>query len=71
MLNPFVQFVQREKDKGAPRRREETIAEMYGHSVDTSSPHPSMGLWVGKLLIRMGEKLAKQDMPLETDRENV
>lgn len=71
MLNPFIQYVPREKDKGTTRGREESLAEMYAHSVDTSSPHPSMGLWVGKLLIRMGEKLAKQDMPLKTNRENV
>jgi hypothetical protein len=42
---------------------------MYGHSIDTSTPHPSMGLWVGKLLIRMGEKLAGRNAVLKTDKE--
>ncbi len=71
MLNPFMQFVEREKEKENARWREESLAEMVGHSVDTASPRPSMGLWVGKLLIRMGEKLVKQDMPLNTHRENI
>ncbi len=69
MLDPFVQFAADERDKKLTSRTGETIAEMYGHSADTASPQPSMGLWLGRLLIRMGEKLSKQDLPLRADKE--
>ncbi len=69
MLDPFVQIVSDEREKKVTGRAGQSIAEMYGHSVDTASPRPSMGLWVGKLLIRMGEKLTKQDLSLRTDKE--
>ena len=70
MLDPFVQLASSEKGKKFAGPAGETFGEMYGHSIDTASPRPSVGLWVGRLLIRMGEKLAKQDIPLKRDREN-
>ncbi len=70
MLDPFVQIVSDEREKKLTGRARESIAEMYGHSVDTASPRPSMGLWVGRLLIRMGEKLTKQNPALKANREN-
>ncbi len=70
MLDPFVQIVSDEREKKLTGRAGESIAEMYGHSVDTASPRPSMGLWVGRLLIRMGEKLTKQNPALKANREN-
>ena len=69
MLDPFIQIVADEKGRKLNDRTGKTIAEMYGHSVDTASPQPSMGLWLGRLLIRMGEKLAKQDGSLRTEKE--
>ena len=69
MLDPFIQIVADEKGRKLNDRTGETIAEMYGHSVDTASPRPSMGLWVGRLLIRMGEKLTKQSGSLRTEKE--
>ncbi len=69
MFDPFVQIASDEKGKKLNGRAGESIAEMYGHSIDTASPRPSMGLWVGRLLIRMGEKLTKQDVSLNTDKE--
>jgi hypothetical protein len=74
MLDPFVQIVSDEREKKLTRRTGhgrigETIAEMYGHSMDTASPRPSMGLWLGRLLIRMGEKLSNQNPSLKSDRE--
>ncbi len=69
MLDPFVQIVSDEREKKLTGRAGESIGEMYGHSVDTASPHPSMGLWVGKLLIKMGEKLAGKDVSLAANKE--
>lgn len=69
MLDPFVQLVSDERERKMQVRTGATIAEMYGHSIDTSTPHPSVGLWVGKLLIKMGEKLAGKDVPLTAHKE--
>lgn len=59
MLNPFLQPVKSDKRRTTPLSEEKT-AQIYGHSVDSASPRPHMGLWVGRLLIRMGQKLTKQ-----------
>ncbi len=69
MLDPFVQIVSDEKGKRLHTTGGETFGEMYGHSIDTASPHPGVGLWLGKLLIRMGQKLAKQEVSMKMDRE--
>lgn len=70
MLNPF--FLQPESHKGKKNSaaEEEFSAQLYGHSLDTSTPRPSVGLWVGKLLIRMGHKLTKQDDELSSFKEH-
>jgi len=70
MLNPWLQPGPTEKRR-QNRTAQELSAQIYSHSLDTSTPRPSVGLWVGKLLIRMGEKLAKQDDQLKSIRENV
>ncbi len=69
MFDPFVQIAADEKGKKLTGRTGTSIAEMYGHSIDTASPRPSMGLWVGRLLIRMGERLTKQNVSLNTNKE--
>ena len=70
MLNPFLQPRSAEKTRQHRAGAEDLPAQIHGHSLDTSTPHPSMGLWIGRLLIRMGEKLAQQDIELKTTREN-
>ncbi len=69
MLNPFIQIGAEKKRRENLNQTEESVAQVYGHSLDTASPRPAMGLWLGRLLIRMGQKLAKQDMDLKIDRE--
>jgi len=69
MFNPFLQPLPTEKRRHNPATNGDFPAEFYGHSLDTSSPRPSVGLWIGRLLIKMGEKLAKQDVELKTTRE--
>jgi hypothetical protein len=69
MLNPFLQPIPTEKRR-LTTATEEARAQILGHSIDTASPHPTMGLWVGKLLIRMGEKLANQDHQLKELKEH-
>ncbi len=69
MLNPFLQT-----EAGKNRRlimggSEETAAQQYGHTLEGMS-QPSVGLWIGRLLIRIGEKLAKKDSALKNAREN-
>lgn len=70
MLNPFIQLGPKEEGNQKNAAAEEFSVQMYGHSLDTSTPRPSMGLWVGRLLIRMGQKLTKQDAQLKSIREN-
>jgi hypothetical protein len=70
MLNPFLQPQPDNKQRKTTLSNEEFSAQMYGHSLDTSTPHPSVGLWVGRLLIRMGEKLTKHDKDLQTLKDN-
>ncbi len=69
MLNPFIQIGAEEKRRKGASETEESVVQVYGHSADTASPRPAMGLWLGRLLIRMGKKLAKEDMNLKMDRE--
>ncbi|MGE5072389.1 MAG: hypothetical protein ACM3MF_03100 [Anaerolineae bacterium] len=71
MLDPFVQLVSDEREKKFNGRTGESIAEIVGHSIDTASPREPMGLWLGKLLIRMGEKLAGQDSALKDTKEEL
>lgn len=70
MLNPFIQLPPSGKEKKVQDETEESYAQMHGYSVDSASPKPSMGLFVGKLLIRMGEKLVKEQIPLGSTREH-
>ena len=69
MLNPFIQVGADEKRRKHLNEAEE-FAQMTGYSVDTASPRPPMGLWLGRLLIKMGRKLAKEDVDLKISREN-
>ena len=69
MLNPFLQPVPAKKQAHPQNDHEELAAEIYGHSLDTSVPRPNVGLWVGRLLIRMGEKLANEDVESKSSRQ--
>ncbi len=69
MLNPFIQIGAEKKHRKGASEIDESAVQVYGHSVDTASPRPAMGLWLGRLLIRMGQKLAKEDINLKMKRE--
>jgi hypothetical protein len=69
MLNPFLQPIRPEKPHRTSAAAEEAAAQFHGHSLDTASPHASVGLWVGRLLIRMGKQLAHQDHELKELKE--
>lgn len=71
MLDPFLQL-----PPGKPHslfaESEEQHAQKYGRVVEGSAGRRSgPGLWLGRLLIKMGTKLAKQDVELKTMREHV
>ncbi len=70
MLNPFLQVEPAKKRRQIIGGNEEFAAQQHGHILDSMPARPSMGLWVGRLLIRMGEKLAKEDIHLKNAREN-
>ena len=69
MLNPFLQT-----EPGKNRRlimggNEESAAQEFGHTLKGAS-RPSLGLLIGRMLIRMGKKLSKEDIALKSAREN-
>ena len=70
MLNPLIPMLPPERRRKPVPESQEALVEMYGQSANSASPRPSMGLFIGKLLIRMGQKLAKEDRPLKSSREN-
>lgn len=70
MMNPLIPMLPPEKRRKPVPESEEAYVQMYGHSVDSASPRPSMGLFLGRLLIRMGQKLTKEELPLESSRQN-
>ncbi len=69
MLNPFIQIGTEEDRRKGANEIDKAVVQAYGHSLDTASPRPAMGLWLGRLLIRMGQKLAKEDRNLKMNRE--
>jgi hypothetical protein len=70
MLDPFLAPAAQRKNQADHSGRESLNVEFRGHSLDTASPRPSVGLWIGRLLIRMGEKLTGQDHELRPSRES-
>jgi hypothetical protein len=63
MYNPFLFPTKTERPRRLTVATEEAIAQLHGRSVD-SNGHADAGLWLGRLLIRIGEKLARQDIEL-------
>jgi hypothetical protein len=70
MLNPFLQTQSAEKRRYIVGGNEEYAAQQQGQPIYSPAPRPSVFLWVGRLLIRIGEKLAKKDVDLKTTRES-
>ncbi len=71
MLNPMLL----QPDKVEKRKQDRAVVQEFaplvvGHSLGTANPRPSVGLFIGRLLIRMGHKLAKQDSELKGIRQN-
>jgi hypothetical protein len=71
MLNPFLQTEPGKKSRKIIGGNEEYAAQQHGRSLDNMPPQPSMGLWIGRLLIRIGKKLSREDIALKSARENV
>ncbi len=69
MLNPFLQPEPGKKGRLILGGNEESAAQEFGHTLESTS-QPNLGLWIGRLLIRMGEKLSKEDTALKNAREN-
>ncbi len=69
MLNPFIQSPSAEKHRHVTSEIEDALVQRPGSALRTAI-HPSAGLWLGKLLIRIGQKLVGQDVPLKSRREN-
>ncbi len=70
MLNPYLQSNLKEKTRKDSPAPGELSAQRVARAIAASAPRSSAGLWLGRLLIRIGEKLAK-DSQFNTIRENV
>lgn len=69
MYDPLMHMPPKDKRQDPWLDTDEAMGQMYGHSVSSASPRPSVGLFVGKLLIRMGEKLVKDETALKRIRK--
>ena len=69
MINPFIQSPQGEKQRQMPTA-DQAYMQMYEQAIADHSQRPAVGLWVGRLLIRMGEKLTKQEPSLKSSRQH-
>ena len=69
MLNPFIQDLPPRRKSLVVKNRQLT-AEQHTEAVEDIAPHPAPGLWLGKLLIRMGEKLTKQNIELKGTKQS-
>ena len=71
MLDPFLQQLPPKEPQSLFSESEEHLAQRHGRLVQGPAGHRSgPGLWLGKLLIKMGAKLAKQDVELKAMREH-
>jgi hypothetical protein len=70
MMNPFLQVPPPKADKSRLALSEEQAAHQYSRTVSIPAPRSNLGLFIGKLLIRMGKKLAEQDIEMKTSKEH-
>jgi hypothetical protein len=70
MMNPFLLVPQKKTGKTRIELNEELAAQQYAQIVRNSGSHRNMGLWAGNLLIRIGKKLAEQDIEMQTSKEH-
>lgn len=73
MMNPIFQYPPEKRRKNRNEKDEELaiLAEqLKAKSAKVTSTHKNIGLWAGNLLIRMGKKLAEQDIDLKTSKEH-
>ncbi len=70
MMNPFLQVPAPKTGKYRKAMNDELNQEQSAQFVANSAPRKNLGLWVGNLLIRMGKKLAEQDIEMKTSKEH-
>ena len=69
MLNPFIQNLPPKK-LNSKAKNDDLTAEQYPGAAENLAPRVDAGLWLGKLLIRMGEKLVKQDIEMKGTKQS-
>ncbi len=71
MFNPFLLQALPPERPGLFTDEEEKFAHHHGRVVTGVLPHgPGVSLYIGKLLIRMGARLAKQDIEFKASTEH-
>ena len=70
MMNPFLQLPPKNTGKRRTAMDDEMATQQYSQTFRDPASRKNLGLWVGNLLIRMGKKLADQDVELKTSKEH-
>jgi hypothetical protein len=70
MLNPFLQLPPQKTGKNRTEMNDELAAQFEAQLVQSSTTRNNLGLWAGNLLIRMGKKLAEQDIDMKASKEH-
>jgi hypothetical protein len=70
MLNPFLQFPPEKTRKNQNEMNEELAAQIHAQPAKDPTQRTNLGLWAGTLLIKMGKKLAQQDIEMKTSKEH-
>ena len=70
MMNPFLQMPPEKKVKNRTAMDDEMAAQQFSQTFRSPAPRKNMGLWVGNLLIRMGKRLAEQDIEMKTSKDH-
>ena len=73
MMNPVFQYPPEKRRKNRTEKDEELFAlagQPNAKPAKVPSTRKNIGLWAGNLLIRMGKKLAEQDIDLKTSKEH-
>jgi hypothetical protein len=70
MMNPYLQVPPKQAEKARKVMNDELTAGQYAEILSKPAPRRNLGLWIGSLLIRMGNRLAQQDVEMKTSKEH-
>jgi len=70
MLNPLIQSLPLKNGKYSKKVEKKAVAHQDAATFEKQTRQPSLVLWVGNLLIRMGKRLTEPNMEMKRSREH-